>query len=123
MRLYAAASCPHRSTLLPFFLQSYGDPPHLHSFPHDALPICDPSGEADVNARSYEPLAGTPGYARPRLETRPGRPDNARSEEHTSELQSRENLVCRLLLEKKKTTTTYNGPGTSRPSADHRIRH
>src|SRR6266511_1510872 len=40
----------------------------------------------------------------------PGRPDNQgapparspRSEEHTSELQSRENLVCRLLLEKKK---------------------
>src|SRR5436309_9744094 len=28
-----------------------------------------------------------------------------RSEEHTSELQSRENLVCRLLLEKKKTIT------------------
>src|SRR5690606_40042960 len=28
----------------------------------------------------------------------------ARSEEHTSELQSRENLVCRLLLEKKNTT-------------------
>src|SRR5690606_12566679 len=28
-----------------------------------------------------------------------------RSEEHTSELQSRENLVCRLLLEKKKTKT------------------
>src|SRR5690606_39899200 len=27
---------------------------------------------------------------------------NFRSEEHTSELQSRENLVCRLLLEKKK---------------------
>src|SRR3712207_8817765 len=36
------------------------------------------------------------------------RPDNeadARSEEHTSELQSRQYLVCRLLLEKKK---TYN---------------
>src|SRR5690606_40809781 len=29
-----------------------------------------------------------------------------RSEEHTSELQSRENLVCRLLLEKKNTTTS-----------------
>src|SRR5690606_40617198 len=29
-----------------------------------------------------------------------------RSEEHTSELQSRENLVCRLLLEKKKYITT-----------------
>src|SRR5690606_41550203 len=34
----------------------------------------------------------------------PGVPDYtlSRSEEHTSELQSRENLVCRLLLEKKK---------------------
>src|SRR5690606_41062756 len=31
-----------------------------------------------------------------------------RSEEHTSELQSRENLVCRLLLEKKKLTTKSN---------------
>src|SRR5690606_40502348 len=31
-----------------------------------------------------------------------------RSEEHTSELQSRENLVCRLLLEKKKTTRHYH---------------
>src|SRR5690349_23386023 len=33
-----------------------------------------------------------------------------RSEEHTSELQSRRDLVCRLLLEKKKkkTTNTYN---------------
>src|SRR5690606_42051687 len=30
----------------------------------------------------------------------------SRSEEHTSELQSRENLVCRLLLEKKKKTHT-----------------
>src|SRR2546430_13455332 len=32
-------------------------------------------------------------------------PDHPRSEEHTSELQSQSNLVCRLLLEKKKTTT------------------
>src|SRR5690606_39820486 len=32
--------------------------------------------------------------------------DQQRSEEHTSELQSRENLVCRLLLEKKKTTSS-----------------
>src|SRR5690606_40917264 len=31
--------------------------------------------------------------------------DFIRSEEHTSELQSRENLVCRLLLEKKKIAT------------------
>src|SRR5690606_39961535 len=33
-----------------------------------------------------------------------------RSEEHTSELQSRENLVCRLLLEKKKTPYTQESP-------------
>src|SRR5690349_23230655 len=32
-------------------------------------------------------------------------PDTPRSEEHTSELQSRRDLVCRLLLEKKKNTT------------------
>src|SRR5256885_3956329 len=39
---------------------------------------------------------------------------SARSEEHTSELQSPCNLVCRLLLEKKKTIsspTTTSGPG------------
>src|SRR3712207_7867121 len=33
-----------------------------------------------------------------------------RSEEHTSELQSRQYLVCRLLLEKKKTITTRDPP-------------
>src|SRR5690606_41971712 len=33
--------------------------------------------------------------------------DVERSEEHTSELQSRENLVCRLLLEKKKQNPTW----------------
>src|SRR5947209_10205388 len=41
-----------------------------------------------------------------------------RSEEHTSELQSRQYLVCRLLLEKKKTTWTSTPPThgpTSRP--------
>src|SRR5690554_7793026 len=34
--------------------------------------------------------------------------DQARSEEHTSELQSRPHLVCRLLLEKKKTKRIYS---------------
>src|SRR5690606_13345024 len=56
---------------------------------------------------------GTGGHrlSRPTRSSRPSRPPSAppgcgcggaRSEEHTSELQSRENLVCRLLLEKKK---------------------
>src|SRR5256886_12283021 len=35
-----------------------------------------------------------------------GEPSNRRSEEHTSELQSQSNLVCRLLLEKKKINTS-----------------
>src|SRR3954463_15629606 len=44
-----------------------------------------------------------------------------RSEEHTSELQSHDNLVCRLLLEKKKTPTSreclcFGLAGPSRPS-------
>src|SRR2546422_3831746 len=36
--------------------------------------------------------------------------ERKRSEEHTSELQSRLHLVCRLLLEKKKTTRTWRRP-------------
>src|SRR3712207_1273025 len=52
-----------------------------------------------------EPLASM-GWHYYRGEGRPRRPStrwrNLRSEEHTSELQSRQYLVCRLLLEKKK---------------------
>src|SRR5438552_9446520 len=36
--------------------------------------------------------------------------DQARSEEHTSELQSPDHLVCRLLLEKKKTKSSLSPP-------------
>src|SRR5690349_23833885 len=61
---------------------------------HDALPISQPSGAAQ------NPAARFPERAREVL--RPLRRVYARSEEHTSELQSRRDLVCRLLLEKKK---------------------
>src|SRR5687768_18183786 len=44
-----------------------------------------------------------------RRRQRPGRAKK-RSEEHTSELQSRLHLVCRLLLEKKKLTGTTTSP-------------
>src|SRR2546421_959785 len=46
-----------------------------------------------------------------------------RSEEHTSELQSRSDLVCRLLLEKKKNniTPTAKTPTTSYETTNHRI--
>src|SRR5947209_14889664 len=40
-----------------------------------------------------------------------------RSEEHTSELQSRQYLVCRLLLEKKK--TRRDGPQPAQPRSNH----
>src|SRR2546422_8116526 len=40
----------------------------------------------------------------------------SRSEEHTSELQSRLHLVCRLLLEKKKKNKTQKDPSTREPT-------
>src|SRR5688572_32377493 len=43
-----------------------------------------------------------------------------RSEEHTSELQSQSNLVCRLLLEKKK-CTALRPPPTWRPTSASRV--
>src|SRR5688572_32255052 len=51
----------------------------------------------------------------------PHAPADRRSEEHTSELQSQSNLVCRLLLEKKKKTRIYRARGgrcCPRPVAD-----
>src|SRR2546428_3718390 len=43
-----------------------------------------------------------------RVATWPGRSRRVRSEEHTSELQSRSDLVCRLLLEKKKNVAAFH---------------
>src|SRR5438477_11956542 len=65
---------------------------------HDALPIC-PKGAVDVVRvdGQREPVGGVVGDRDGLLK------GIHRSEEHTSELQSHVNLVCRLLLEKKKT--------------------
>src|SRR5438552_9811950 len=52
--------------------------------------------------------AGERAEYRERRHRRPRRPREERSEEHTSELQSPDHLVCRLLLEKKKNHTTSN---------------
>src|SRR5258707_2046492 len=51
---------------------------------------------------------GGPAIGLPRRDCRSGLHVFGRSEEHTSELQSRQYLVCRLLLEKKKITTSEN---------------
>src|SRR5258708_16788250 len=64
---------------------------------HDALPIYrgqDPGRRAD---RRHPGAAGLPGQS-----ARGADRGADRSEEHTSELQSPDHLVCRLLLEKKK---------------------
>src|SRR3712207_8646435 len=76
---------------------------------HDALPIWPPV--RPVRRRRRDPGgAGRPPATRRRREQRPDRSvvrgdAGVRSEEHTSELQSRQYLVCRLLLEKKKNQT------------------
>src|SRR5205085_9249472 len=57
-------------------------------------------------------VRGEPGVV-PDHRRQPGRDrllDHQRSEEHTSELQSQSNLVCRLLLEKKKTRPDQQDP-------------
>src|SRR5690606_42091795 len=83
---------------------------------HDALPISELPDDTDepfvqevnvalfpvlvVNLHGNVPERTLITIARDLRDTLEG----LRSEEHTSELQSRENLVCRLLLEKKKKT-------------------
>src|SRR5258707_4569146 len=68
---------------------------------HDALPISDPGTRRVRAAADRYPHADHGLHrARARGRARPSRPRH-RSEEHTSELQSRHYLVCRLLLEKK----------------------
>src|SRR5690606_41424110 len=66
----------------------------------DAGAVADPGG-ADGQPCAHDPTrrAACPSHERALLPQVAQRA--ARSEEHTSELQSRENLVCRLLLEKK----------------------
>src|SRR5437870_11387864 len=73
---------------------------------HDALPIWRRQEVgAPLRARRRLGLVQTAARRRANLRsaTRRGRLALGRSEEHTSELQSRGHLVCRLLLEKKKT--------------------
>src|SRR5256885_13169189 len=91
---------PPRSTLFPYttLFRSHG-----RLFPTPAaLAVIELRGMPGVRARAIS------GLARAVLDGRARR--SRRSEEHTSELQSPCNLVCRLLLEKKKhklPTTTF----------------
>src|SRR5687768_2566437 len=83
---------------------------------HDALPISSsnpwrrPPSPTSSGAPAAAPSRSSPWCVRPGASTPIARPwccarqgEDLRSEEHTSELQSRLHLVCRLLLDKKKT--------------------
>src|SRR3712207_7445023 len=89
---------PPRSTLFPyttlFRSRSLGLPEGEFDVP---LMVVDRSflDDNQLSYRAFRPGGGPLAQATPQ----PGLP---RSEEHTSELQSRQYLVCRLLLEKKK---------------------
>src|SRR5690349_23211740 len=87
------------STLFPYttlFRSRTATPPWTSSPPPLVLPTARP---ATSPRRSTSASASPPAVRASR--SRPGSTP-ARSEEHTSELQSRRDLVCRLLLEKKK---------------------
>src|SRR5690606_41690472 len=111
-----ASAC--RSSTVPFSLSRHGALPDLPSFPtrrsSDLLVRAAAVGRGLVRAVPREARAvRPPRVVLPRRaelhRVRPRRQVlvvEGRSEEHTSELQSRENLVCRLLLEKKKRMTS-----------------
>src|SRR2546430_7072697 len=97
---------PPRSTLFPYTTLFRSSQPHVPAgedhLPHDAL-----GARPGVRVRARPRGAGGAeqgeGRGLPRAER--GAPVH-RSEEHTSELQSQSNLVCRLLLEKKNTASS-----------------
>src|SRR3712207_7292460 len=85
---------PPRSTLFPYTTLFRSRRPRYLQVPQGVVPErCGPS-----QARAKGARLGRTGGGRG-LDISRGR---SRSEEHTSELQSRQYLVCRLLLEKKK---------------------
>src|SRR3712207_7983528 len=87
---------------------------------HDALPICAgrrrpcpptwPAAQERASRGRSRARSRSTGRGRARRRPAGGRRARraARSEEHTSELQSRQYLVCRLLLEKKNHLTAYD---------------
>src|SRR5256886_6521193 len=91
---------PPRSTLFPYTT--------LFRSPPDRGPRPD-AGAAPAR-RGDRPLRARGRRARPTGN------QGSRSEEHTSELQSQSNLVCRLLLEKKRINSTQPLVAASRPA-------
>src|SRR5258708_25474438 len=80
-------------------------PPRSTLFPYTTLfRSSSPAGQQH-HSRAHRAQDRARPARRPAVRPREGT-DPSRSEEHTSELQSPDHLVCRLLLEKKKTAVT-----------------
>src|SRR2546430_13733732 len=91
---------PPRSTLFPYttLFRSDGRAQHLRD-QEEVAPVVDQIAEAVLGADELRDHDDEERQRQPEAHAR-------RSEEHTSELQSQSNLVCRLLLEKKKQDDT-----------------
>src|SRR5690242_21073934 len=79
-------------------------PPRSTLFPYTTL-FRSARNSREISTQSARPRGSSCGIyvsSTPNWEPSPDEPRGLRSEEHTSELQSHVNLVCRLLLEKKK---------------------
>src|SRR2546422_9583985 len=93
-----------------FFFLMIRRPPRSTLFPYTTLfrspRLAPPPRDGEVSRRRRDAVGETEPEVRPVGEalgvTVAGDENEGRSEEHTSELQSRLHLVCRLLLEKKK---------------------
>src|SRR5260370_21225935 len=86
-------------------------PPRSTLFPYTTLfrsPRSRPAGRLETDRTPARNRAGGAGRRERRRSAGPGAYRRVRSEEHTSELQSHLNLVCRLLLEKKKINLCYS---------------
>src|SRR5207253_10630200 len=93
------------SLLLSFFFFHDPPPPEIYTLSlHDALPISTRSAVREEVLAVVRAAPGGDGD----LSEAEGLERSPRSEEHTSELQSRGHLVCRLLLEKKKNKKKYH---------------
>src|SRR5439155_25306557 len=93
-------------TIFSFFFFNNPTPTEIYTLSlHDALPISDPANLQQSDWSTGDSLPGSLRGGSRKLGSRHF--DLGwwkRSEEHTSELQSRGHLVCRLLLEKKKSS-------------------
>src|SRR5258707_8823649 len=96
-----------------FFFFNETAPTEISTLPlPDALPNPPPFVTATTRPSSAGFPAIRPDPGTPRRGAGDSYPASGRSEEHTSELQSRQYLVCRLLLEKKKQPQASSRPVT-----------